>query len=201
MHPLYVDIMKLDGIDYRRPQLKKSFANLENLVIEYSSLSENLLRLNDWFPALKSLRLFTNTYRRSNEKFLRRSFPNLNSFAVETSMGFPYSDFKSLLQHNRQIRSLNIVKCDILDDDINLFEFINETLPDLEELICRRMVYDLVNSRTSLKFKNLRKLDGSFGNFDNWRISFEFEHSLQYLSMQVESITSNVVDLIKIIWN
>lgn len=90
-------------------KLTKSFPNIENLVIENSSLAENLLQFNELFPAMKSLRLIGNYYG-EHVDLLKRHFPNLNNLALEVLTwkgGIPYSDFQSILRQNRQIRSLN----------------------------------------------------------------------------------------------
>lgn len=193
-------------------KLNKPLPSIKNLSIDGIFGDTNVFEFNKWFPGMESVRLPNRWDLRSNVELLHRHFPNLRHVTLTIDKwndGLLYSDFEIVLQKNRQIRSLNIERCYEDDKDLDIFEFIEETLPELEELSWGSDVYDLLERKivihdgeivyvgSSVKFNNLKKFNGYFSYFDFFKTTFIFENSLQQLSMKLASVTPETVEFIR----
>lgn len=181
----------------------KSFPKVEEVTFIKGGMDRDSLQFNKWFPAMKKLQLSNIEFTSSGEPLAVR-FPHLENLSIDIDdrYGFSLANFGRMLQLNTQIRCLSITKFkhsggrDICSA---LIEFINETLPQLEELSLGKSMnwhFDHDNLST---FKNLRKLDIYLGKRSDIEkpIPLAFE-KLESLSIKIEySIDDRMINFIK----
>lgn len=179
------------GLNETFSVFRDSFPNVGNVAFVDGTMNENTLRLNRWFPAMKSLKL--SNVNISNPRLILTKFPKLVTLSAEIhgADGFSLQNFKEFLFRNPQIRSLNIMKTRNFDavmaadeDNSNFIEFINVMLPNLEELKWGPSLHLLVRPNTLVTFRNVKKFETFLVRWDQISpISFAFE-KLESLSIE-----------------
>lgn len=198
--------LQLYGTSEMYPTLNVPFPNVQNVAFEDGTINDNLLRLNTWFPAMKSLK-FSNVHMKHPD-LVTKNFSNLEHFEAEfdTIKGFNSSKFKEILQLNPQIRSLNILKLTIRDRSVatffqnshsDLIEFVNEILPELRELKLGPTFYKLLGTNALVTFRKVMKFDVDFSDWYQFQrpVPFRFEQ-LKSLAIKFHYWVSNIPSFI-----
>lgn len=95
---------------------------------------------------------------------LLREFPNLQGFSLRSNDNFDLECMKTFLRMNPQLRTLSLMGCNFVDDDI--FETIADHLVNLEALYIRVVHVSSIfetNLENLLRLQNLRKLEFNCG--------------------------------------
>lgn len=181
--------LEFHGITDWYPTLNVTFPRVETLAFVDGVMNNNLLQFNEWFPAMKSLRLSNVTIQ--NPNLIVVQWPNLESFATEIDSrnSLSISRFERMLQLNPQIRSLNILEYQNRDNTLNIaspnsnldvIQIIKQTLPDLQELTIPETLYIYLPPERNylVTFPNVTEFDVNFHMWDRFKapVPFDFEH-------------------------
>lgn len=153
--------VKQFDLDMRHDLLEKitaPFEAVKELTIRSRVSSfNNSIRLNDLFPQLRRLNLVS--VDASNYSFLNDEFPNLVHFSFRScgSDDIPNNkNIRELILRNPTIRSIEPQV-----RDTTLLQFINQQLPNLENLTIFNLAFD------AIQFDSVKNLEIATGNIDS----------------------------------